>query len=220
MGRSTIRVYPNRMVSGVRQLRGNHGRCRESGRPCGGKRLGAVERSAGGMRDRLQPPWERISVREAFARWASVDLDACADAESLFCRACALGYDSAKRGDSWEDLFHKILLEKVEPELAKLGAVHLFDYPRPLAALAKLKEGDSARSRENGSVFRRGGAIERLYGVKRSGATARAFARAARPGGAPADEHFSRPWSEAFRRLVVWLWDWIGWLWLSPALLA
>ena len=92
----------------------------------------------------LQPPWKRLSVRDAFARWATVDLDACADAESLFRRARALGYGSARRGDSWEDLYHKILLERVEPELATLGAVHLFDYPRQLAALAKLKEGDPA----------------------------------------------------------------------------
>ena len=131
----------------------------------------------------LQPPWERISVREAFARWASVDLDACADAESLFCRACALGYNSAKRGDSWEDLFHKILLEKVEPGLAKLGAVHLFDYPRPLAALAKLKEGDSAVAERTEAYL---GGVELSNGyteVKRSGATARAFCAGRTAGG-------------------------------------
>ena len=33
-------------------------------------------------------------------------------------------------------------MEKIEPGLAKMGAVHLVDYPHQLAALAKLKEGD------------------------------------------------------------------------------
>ena len=138
----------------------------------------------------LQPPWERISVREAFARWASVDLDACADAESLFRRARALGYDSARRGDSWEDLFHKILLEKVEPELAKLGAVHLFDYPRQLAALAKLKEGDPAIA-ERTEAYLGGVELSNGYTELNDPAQQRErFARDAQPGGAPADEAF------------------------------
>ena len=138
----------------------------------------------------LQPPWERISVREAFARWASVDLDACADAESLFRRARDLGYDSAKRGDSWEDLFHKILLEKVESELAKLGAVHLFDYPRQLAALAKLKEGDSAIA-ERTEAYLGGVELSNGYTELNDPAQQRErFARDAQPGGAPADEAF------------------------------
>ena len=138
----------------------------------------------------LQPPWERIRVREAFARWASVDLDACTDAESLFHRVRALGYDSAKRGDSWEDLFHKILLEKVEPELAKLGAVHLFDYPRQLAALAKLKEGDPAIA-ERTEAYLGGVELSNGYTELNDPVQQRErFEQDAQPGGAPADEAF------------------------------
>ena len=138
----------------------------------------------------LQPPWERISVHEAFARWAAVDLDACADAESLFRRTRELGYDSARRGDSWEDLFHKILLEKVEPELAKLGAVHLFDYPRSLAALAKLKKGDSAVAERTEAYL---GGVELSNGYTELNdpfQQRERFARDAQPGGVPADEAF------------------------------
>ena len=138
----------------------------------------------------LQPPWERLSVRDAFAHWAAIDLDACVDAESLFHRACVLGYDSAKRGDSWEDLYHKILLERVEPELAKLGAVHLFDYPRQLAALAKLKEGDSAVA-ERTEAYLGGVELSNGYTELNDPTQQRErFARGARPGGAPADEAF------------------------------
>ena len=138
----------------------------------------------------LQPPWQRLSVRDAFVRWAAVDLDACADAESLFRRARALGYGSARRGDSWEDLYHKILLERVEPELATLGAVHLFDYPRQLAALAKLKEGDSAVAERTeaylGGVELSNGYTELNDPVEQR----KRFARGAQPEGAPADEAF------------------------------
>ena len=138
----------------------------------------------------LQPPWKRLSVRDAFARWAAVDLDACADAESLFRRARVLGYDSARRGDSWEDLYHKILLEKVEPELAKLGAVHLFDYPRQLAALAKLKEGDPAIA-ERTEAYLGGVELSNGYTELNDPTQQRErFARGARLGGAPADEAF------------------------------
>ncbi|MDE2736086.1 MAG: EF-P lysine aminoacylase EpmA [Gemmatimonadota bacterium] len=138
----------------------------------------------------LQPPWKRLSVRDAFARWAAVDLDACADAESLFRRARVLGYDSARRGDSWEDLYHKILLERVEPELAKLGAVHLFDYPRQLAALAKLKEGDPAIA-ERTEAYLGGVELSNGYTELNDPAQQRErFARGVRAGGAPADEAF------------------------------
>ena len=138
----------------------------------------------------LQPPWERISVREAFVRWASVDLDTCADAESLFRRARALGYDSARLEDSWEDLFHKILLEKVEPELAKLGAVHLFDYPRQLAALAKLKEDDLAVA-ERTEAYLGGVELSNGYTELNDPALQRErFEQNAQLGGAPADEAF------------------------------
>ena len=138
----------------------------------------------------LQPPWERLSVREAFAHWAAVDLDVCTDAESLFRRARDLGYGSAKRGDSWEDLFHKILLEKVEPELAKLGAVHLFDYPRLLAALAKLKEGDSAVA-ERTEAYLGGVELSNGYTELNDPAQQRErFEQNAQPEGTPADEAF------------------------------
>lgn len=138
----------------------------------------------------VQPPWPRLSVRDAFARWAGVDLDACADAESLFRRARALGYGSARRGDSWEDLYHKILLEKVEPELAAFGAVHLFDYPRPLAALAKLKEGDPAVA-ERTEAYLAGVELSNGYTELNDPAQQRArFAQRVQPGGAPVDEAF------------------------------
>ena len=138
----------------------------------------------------VQPPWQRLSVRAAFARWAAVDLDSCASAETLFRRARALGYGSARREDRWEDLFHKILLEKVEPELAKLGAVHLFDYPRSLAALAKLKEGDPAVA-ERTEAYLGGVELSNGYTELNDPVQQRTrFAQGAQPGDAPADEAF------------------------------
>ncbi len=152
--------------------------------------LGRLSVVRAGSEIDLQPPWERLSVRDAFVRWAAVDLQACTDAELLFRRARALGYGSARQGDSWEELYHKILLEKVEPELAKLGAVHLFDYPRQLAALAKLKEGDPAVA-ERTEAYLGGVELSNGYTELNDPVQQRErFARGARSGGAPADEAF------------------------------
>ena len=89
----------------------------------------------------LDVPWERIAVREAFSRFAGIDLAACDDVGNFLGRVRAAGVFS-EEGDSWEDLFTRVLLERIEPALASMGPVFLVDYPAKLAALAKLKETD------------------------------------------------------------------------------
>ena len=70
----------------------------------------------------LSPPWERITVAEAFGRYAPVRL-----------------HDALAGGR-----FDEVLTEYVEPNLGSERPVFLFDYPAPLAALAKIKEDDPA----------------------------------------------------------------------------
>lgn len=89
-------------------------------------------------------PWPRISVGEAFLRWGHIDLARYGDAESLFAEMRRLGYGSAQPDDSWDDLFHKVLIEKIEPEMARMGAAFLVDYPAQLGAMANPKGNDSA----------------------------------------------------------------------------
>src|SRR6266853_5685303 len=63
----------------------------------------------------LQPPFERLSCREAFLRYAGFDplpLDAEAFAQAA--RACGLRPGA---GVSWDDLFTQVLLERIEPAL-------------------------------------------------------------------------------------------------------
>lgn len=95
-----------------------------------------VERP-GGVID-LRPPWERITVREAFRRYAGVDLWACPGRDALAEAARETGVHAAG-DDTWEDLFFKISLERVEPHLGRTRPALLFDYPSPLALLAKGK---------------------------------------------------------------------------------
>ncbi len=91
----------------------------------------------------LSPPWERIRVRDAFIRHAGIDLRACPSRANLaeFSRKSGV---TVSPDDSWEDLFFKISLERVEPMLGRSRPTLLFDYPAPLALLAKRKTDDPA----------------------------------------------------------------------------
>jgi elongation factor P--(R)-beta-lysine ligase len=69
----------------------------------------------------LKPPWERLTVREAFARYASLS------AEEALRRDC----------------FDEIMVSAIEPHLGGDHPVFLYEYPAALGALARLKPDDS-----------------------------------------------------------------------------
>lgn len=91
--------------------------------------------------------WETLSVPEAFRRYAGIDLLATApdpqnpDAASLREAAEPLGLRMAE-DDSWEALFFRIMMEKIEPYLGKARPTFLCDYPVSMAALARPKASD------------------------------------------------------------------------------
>lgn len=88
---------------------------------------------------------ERVTVAEAFARHAGVDLLATirkgqGDRATLAAQAEKAGVKIAG-DDSWGDIFSRILAERVEPQLGNGRATLLYEYPLPLAALARAKGG-------------------------------------------------------------------------------
>jgi len=88
---------------------------------------------------------ERLTVADAFARHASVDLLATVrggqgDRAALAAAAHAAGVATAP-DDSWTDIFSRILAERVDPYLGTDRATILYEYPLPLAALARPKPG-------------------------------------------------------------------------------
>ena len=91
--------------------------------------------------DPFAPP-ERITVCDAFARHAGVDLagtlrrDDANDREALALQAGAIGV-RVSGDDTWSDLFSKILSEKVEPRLGAGRLTVLDEYPSSEAALAQ-----------------------------------------------------------------------------------
>ena len=92
-------------------------------------------------------PFERLSVAEAFARHAGIDLLAtapdplCPDAASLGAAAERIGI-AAHPGDDWETLFFRVFLERIEPQLGIGAPTILYDYPASMAALSRRKPDD------------------------------------------------------------------------------
>lgn len=103
-----------------------------------------------GWRDRICDPFipaERLSVADAFARFAGIDLAATLDAAGMGDRD-ALAAQVAARGhrvaddDSWSDLFSRVLTADVEPRLGLHAPVLLHSYPACEAALARRQPAD------------------------------------------------------------------------------
>ncbi|MCX7816716.1 MAG: EF-P lysine aminoacylase EpmA [Syntrophales bacterium] len=78
------------------------------------------ELSFGGERINLIPPWDRLSLREAFQMFAPLTLEEAINSET----------------------FDEVLLEFIEPNITKSKPVFLYDYPLFTAPLAKAKEND------------------------------------------------------------------------------
>lgn len=88
---------------------------------------------------------ERLTVEDAFARHAGIDLLATVesgegDRAALAAAAAKVGVQIAE-DDIWADIFSRILAERVEPHLGNGRATLLYEYPLPQAALARPKPG-------------------------------------------------------------------------------
>ncbi|HEY5225313.1 MAG TPA: EF-P lysine aminoacylase EpmA [Methylovirgula sp.] len=88
---------------------------------------------------------DRVPVAQAFERHAEIDLLATidkgkGDRAMLAAAAKNAGVVTAS-DDTWGDIFSRILAERVEPHLGIGRATLLYEYPLPLAALARAKPG-------------------------------------------------------------------------------
>jgi lysyl-tRNA synthetase class 2 len=91
--------------------------------------------------------WEWLSVSEAFARHAGIDVlatapDPDAPDTTLLAAAAARTGVWVGRNDAWEDIFFRIFLERIEPKLGVGAPTILYDYPVSMAALARRSAAD------------------------------------------------------------------------------
>jgi elongation factor P--beta-lysine ligase len=84
----------------------------------------------------LSGPWEKISVAEAFQKYAGVDTETMLDAEKLKAAGKKKGYQ-VNDSTTWEEIWNQIIANEVEPMLGKTGPTILYDYPIAQAALAR-----------------------------------------------------------------------------------
>ena len=83
---------------------------------------------------------ERLTVAQAFHRHAGVDvLATVGDAQRLATAAGIALHD----GDGWDDVFFRIMFDKIEPRLGMGRPTILCEYPISMAALARAKPSDA-----------------------------------------------------------------------------
>jgi lysyl-tRNA synthetase class 2 len=91
--------------------------------------------------------WESLTVAEAFQRDAGIDLLATApdplDPDRALLAAAARGVGlHVSDNDSWEDIFFRVLLERIEPGLGIGRPTLLTGYPVSMAALSRAHPDD------------------------------------------------------------------------------
>lgn len=89
----------------------------------------------------LSTPWERISVSEAFLKYAGISQEDMLDEEKIIAIAKEKGYQ-VSNSTTWEEAYNQILLNEIEPHLGKTKPTILYDYPASQAALSKKKNSD------------------------------------------------------------------------------
>lgn len=110
--------------------------------------LGEAAQAAGArrlaFRERIATPFvepERMTVAQAFDRFAKIDLLATvsADATDRDTLAGAAGKSGIRvaTDDTWADIFSRVLVERIEPNLGIGRATILYEYPLAEAALAR-----------------------------------------------------------------------------------
>lgn len=99
----------------------------------------------------LATSWERLSVSEAFQKYASIDVETLLSEEKLVKKAHEKGY-AVSSGTTWEQVYNQILFNEIEPHLGTHTPTFLYDYPVSQAALSKKKVSDP-RFAERFEVF-------------------------------------------------------------------
>lgn len=81
--------------------------------------------------------WERLSMKELWQKYLQVNLDDYLEIEQLRSLAVERGF-SAAADDAYEDLFFKIFLNEIEPNLGSEIPVFVYDYPACMSSLSRL----------------------------------------------------------------------------------
>jgi lysyl-tRNA synthetase class 2 len=120
----------------------------------------------------LRPPFTRITVEEAFSRWAGFDLYDAVRRGTLETEARKLGLDPPPGLDAGA-LYDLIFIHCLEPALPRDRPVVLLDYPAFVPCLAKKKAG--GRAVERWELYVRGIELANCYSEEGDSQRVRAY---------------------------------------------
>lgn len=94
-----------------------------------------------GKQVNLASSWERITVAQAFLKWANIDFIDFLNMDNARRIAAQKGY-SVEEKTTWEELYNQIFLNEIEPQLGKGRPTILYEFPGSMGALARKKKSD------------------------------------------------------------------------------
>ncbi len=89
----------------------------------------------------LSKPWERLTVAEAFLKWAKINFDDFLNSNQAKKIASEKGY-TVETHTTWEELFNQIFLNEIESHLGRGKPTILYEFPSAMGALARKKDSD------------------------------------------------------------------------------
>lgn len=84
---------------------------------------------------------KRMHMRDVWQKFVGVHLDNYLTREKMY-ELCKEKKYNVKENESYEELFYRIFLNEIEPQLKSLGAVIIHHYPAQMAALSRLSMDD------------------------------------------------------------------------------
>jgi lysyl-tRNA synthetase class 2 len=136
-------------------------------------------------------PYDRISLPDLFREITGIDLEGAQDLKALGTAARDLGIIPQKE-DSWADIFDRIFVSRIEPELPRKKPVFVYDYPAKVPVLAKEKPGTPWC--ERWELYYKGVELANCYTEEDEPEKVKSFYRhelkRVGKGGAPADTEF------------------------------
>jgi len=86
--------------------------------------------------------WNIISITELFDKYMNIDLENCLNDTKKFASHLVKNNVRTTPNDTWNDLFHAAMAEKIEPHLGIGAPTIIYDYPISMASLARAKPDD------------------------------------------------------------------------------
>lgn len=108
-------------------------------------------------------PFERLTIADAFKTYADIDITQHLDNTASLTKALEDRGIRTAPDDHWDDLFHRVLAEKIEPYLGVGRPCFLYEYPASEAALAR-KKPDDPRFAERFEIYICGVELANAFG--------------------------------------------------------